>query len=131
MDNNQRFNQVESLLIQLLKSNDLHNEILLQHGEKLDLHRDLLTDIVQALHSQGEVLHSQGEVLRSQGKVIERLADGLESLEENRKMDAVHLQGSLARMENELQLIRPLLEKALDLDDRVRKIEEFLFRKGA
>ena len=60
---------------------------------------------------------------------MERLVDRLESLEENRKMDAAYLQGSLARMENEIRLIRPLLEKALD--DRVRKIEEFLFKKGA
>lgn len=113
MDDNQRFEQFEQLLTQLLKS----HRMLLQHGEKLDLHRDLLIDISQALNSQG--------------KLMERLVDRMEATEENRKMDAVHLQGSLTRLENELRLIRPLLEKALDLDDRGRKIEEFLFKKGA
>lgn len=92
MDYNERFNQVETLLSDLLKSNDRQNEIL---------------------GGISQILVKQTDTLDGHTRLFELLVK------------------SNDRMESELKLMRPILEKALEQDDRIRRLEEAVFRKGA
>jgi len=124
MDYSDRFNQIESLLADLLKSHDRQNEILKSHSEILKNHSEIL-------NGHGEILKGINQTLNSQTRLFELLNDKIDRFDENRKMDVIHLEGSLARIENALNLIGPMLEKAVDQDIRIRKLEEAVFKKGA
>jgi hypothetical protein len=106
MDYSKRFDQIENLLVDLLKSNDRHNELLIGQTE--------------ILKGQTGILNKHSDILMGQTTVLELLVKKADRTDE-----------TLARIERELTLMRPILEKAIDQDDRLRKLEAAVFKKGA
>lgn len=64
MDNKQRFDQLESLLVDLARKVD-------QQGEQI-------AEIIQVLNRQGEAIHHQSEAINRQGAGITRLGEIME-----------------------------------------------------
>ncbi len=68
MDSNQRFDQLESLLVDLARKVD-------QQGEKI-------AQIITELHRQGEAIDRQGEAIDHQGEAIDRIEQRLDDISE-------------------------------------------------
>ncbi|MDO7886068.1 hypothetical protein [Hymenobacter cheonanensis] len=94
MDINKRFDQLESLLVDLARKQDQQAEqiarilqILGNHGESINSLGELLNGQTEVIHSNTEVLNSHTEVLHSLAEIATRHTASLERQEI--RLDAV------------------------------------------
>jgi ABC-type transporter Mla subunit MlaD len=103
MDANERLNQIELLIAEMLRKQDQQSAILKTNSEILSTHTEILN--------------------RHSGKLDQLIATfntGFDAM--LRKMDD---------FTNELRGLRQDFQKFADHEERIRKIEDHLFRKGA
>jgi chromosome segregation ATPase len=106
MDINKRFDQLESLLVDLARKQDQQAEqiarilqILGSHGEAINSLGELLNSQTEVLNSQTEVLNSQTEVLNSHTEVLNSHTGALNSLTEIAARHAASLERQEIRLD--------------------------------
>lgn len=140
MDTNERFDQLESLLVDLARKVDQHGEILVKHGEtlvrmerRLDSIDEQIGDIInilkisEARHTEAErrqdamlaEIREQGQRLDAQSKRQDVAVEALRALLNRQETTDSRLDSAVQTQLQMLQLMRLTSEKTDDLAQRL------------
>jgi type I site-specific restriction endonuclease len=147
MDINKRFDQLESLLVDLARKQDQQAEqiarilqILGNHGEAINSLGELLNSHTEVLNSHTEVLNSHTEVLNSHTEILQRQEQRLDDIsdqigdvinilkmsearhtESERRQDALmaEIKTQSQRQDVAVEALRALLKRQENTDSRL------------
>jgi predicted transcriptional regulator len=77
MDSNKRFDQLESLLVDLARKQDQQGEKITQIITELNRQGKAIDQLSEALERQGEALEGQSEAIERQGEAIGRQSEAI------------------------------------------------------
>lgn len=80
MDNQERFDQIENMLVDLLRKQDQHSDLLAQIIKELGRQGEALSRQGGAIERQGEAINSLGEAIDRQGKLLTVVSEQVDGI---------------------------------------------------
>ena len=123
MDYNKRFDQLESLLVDLARKVDQQGEAIERQGEAIGRQGEAIGRQGEAIGRQGEAIGRQGEAIGRQGEAIGRIEQRLDNIGEQIEGIIGIFKLSEARHTQAEQQIEAL---ALEIKEQGRRTDEAL-----
>ena len=119
MDHNKRFDQLESLLVDLARKQDQQAERITQIITELRRQGEAINQIGDAINQQGEAINQIGDAINQQGGVLNQMGDAINRQGDvvNQMGDAINRQGDVV---NQMGEVITRMERRLDsIDDQI------------